>query len=94
MSCTVVATVVATVRTSHQGDPMKSKTDPAKECRIRHCELDARWVYSTQGHPNGDVRANYCDEHARERGTTLWDASPRSYKVTFEGPFDQIPEGK
>lgn len=56
-------------------------------CKIRRCDRSARWNVEIIGHPNGDMAASYCHEHARESAGLLWDDSPKLYSVHVTGPF-------
>lgn len=60
-----------------------------KTCRINHCEATAHWTVTIDGHPNsrGATVSNYCTEHAREKAATLWEDSPKPYRITVEGPW-------
>lgn len=60
---------------------MSDSTDGT--CHIRKCEQPARWLVQTKGHPNGDIEAWYCADHAK---AYPWDESPTTYLTTIWGP--------
>jgi hypothetical protein len=61
-----------------------------KICRINRCEAEAHWTVTMTGHPNGPKTAqvaHYCTKHAREKAGVLWEESPRTYRITVDGPW-------
>lgn len=55
-------------------------------CRIKRCDKPARYNFVVAGHPNGDIRASYCDFHITV-APGHWDDSPVPYSITVTGPY-------
>lgn len=53
-------------------------------CDIHDCDKPGRWLLRTEGHPNGDIGAWYCQQHAHT--IPNWDDSPSVYTITVSGP--------
>lgn len=62
-----------------------SKGYGLEQCQIRTCRELGRWSVVTTGHPNGDMGAWYCSDHAHT--VPNWDDSPKVYSITVTGPY-------